>query len=384
MGFSRVMLAALAAFLVVSQCFASTFKREVGHDITASTQWHSELHVLNNPQSVKFDSKSAAPLTHLSEVLATVFGIPSAGKDSFDVPAVDILHRPRAQAVFILDSEVASAVKLSAKATFTLNHAPMDALAGLVTGLSGRQASEHGIVGRKWADLDGSIERAFSSMETLSSSKGVADVLAEATSGESLVVSFSSDRLLAKAAGIHERGLYNGINSYTFSYDGKNNHFVRFGNTRAQNIDLPKEVSAPLKSFITSLKTDVAPLSMDKYADRLFFVELLGAQTIISQLKAANKASGSNADLFICTFYSVEKLVASYGKNSAEVEAAVRVLNEVLPQLVSQFTAAYGGSSVSYVLALTEGIGAEVPMYTATVKHDLRRQAVSNSTNSST
>jgi len=254
--------------------------------------------------------------------------------------------------------------------------------------ISGQKPSQHGIVGKMWKDVDGSIIHGYSSKDSWSQVPSLLDIIYQTFHGESLIVSLSGDEQSAKVNSVNPR----------FRKSSKQDHIAYFrpnkldfkvsstGNTVIKNT--LRELSARhIRFFFESHEDSILNLLRNhagvdiKYnegfislhyaskdgtqqeahfdlslpEDMCLFSELQSSYSLVKVLHSPDVAPlihDDFPDFFAISFKSIDSLVEKYGRHSTRVIGALYVLDRSIPLLFDRFSQLYPNRLLSEIVLL--------------------------------
>jgi hypothetical protein len=265
---------------------------------------------------------------------------------------------------------------------------PQDFAATMATFATGRTPSQHGIVGKAWKNPI----RSFTAYkaQALPTVASVSDIIAQSFGGQSLIVSASGCYQMASSMAVHQylhsenpfwnhMGFY--LNTETNQFESLYDSEKHPSLVLSKNELIRSFASRKFSSAIQYLETrDVLvtsngePIQFDLAVeeDFLLFAELEFALSLLDQLKSdallKELVNDNIPDLYFLSFSSLFELKARYGNTSPQVAAALVVIDEILNQIMDEFSALYNNQISSEIMFL----GSKNAVRALSVNEDLK------------
>lgn len=295
---------------------------------------------------------SIAPLVaHVAGALATAFPAP--------MPEVKPALLAPAEAVLLLTvegltlAEVEAAAYPKLAALVAQSHAvelepsfmPRDRVSVAVSRVTGTTPADHGIATKAWLDAKtGEVVRAFAAGRDEAAARvaGLADVIGQSSQGRALLLSLSSDTQVAAAAGAHPslaRGSAASWPAAVLSYDSESR------TTKPAQIGGALAAPTFTVSFDDALAAlrrvapdQLAALDTTSPAEAALVAEL-GAPLVVLGRVAADAALAALLADGVADLVAIDLAAPAALKENA---AAMRLVDAVVPEIIAQFTAAWG------------------------------------------
>jgi len=315
----------------------------------------------------------------ISYLIGTPILNPSASRENF--PQVNIFEKDRANVLIVVDgvgADMVDSLQLKTlqqkgqRFNIVKEFYPQDNVASLTTMFTGYGPEVHGIVNKTWiSDEEGKV-LAYSNLYSSTQVVNVADVVSSTFNGRSLIVSASADAQIASIFAVNRFANQLAENAYSYHYCEKSGAFKNVREASIANVpsthdDLINAIASqvyPMRNKADSIKfsadTNEVAVSMpadnvhtkfdlSTKEDLMFFSEIVLAQSIVSSLNDVNTialVNDANPDLFTFAFSSVKALERLYGSDSAQVKAAVLILDGVIAKLAADLKTLYGRVAV--------------------------------------
>jgi len=253
---------------------------------------------------------------------------------------------------------------------------PQDTIASLATLISGYTPSVHGIVNSHWKTPQGIV--AAYGAGSLPATATITDIISQSFHGKSLIMSLSADFQMASAFGAHQylQASNQQWNNYGFYYDKSEKSF--------KSIYLVDEIGSPF----TIQKEEILQMIAKRYSNTntityhertnsilfvmdnteikfplnqeenfLFFAEIEFVLNAIEQLKSNEQlkalTTDSTPDMYNIVFSSVKALAKLYGRQSTNMQAAQKILDNTLTQIIKELNHLYDNKLTAEVVFLS-------------------------------
>jgi len=252
--------------------------------------------------------------------------------------------------------------------------------------ISGQKPSQHGIVGKMWKDVDGSIIHGYSSKDSWSQVPSLLDIIYQTFHGESLIVSLSGDEQSAKVNSVNPRFRKSLKQDYVAHFRPNKLDFKvsSTGNVAIKNA-LRELTAMQIRFYFESREDSILNLLRNhagidikynegfislRYAskdgtqqeahfdlslpeDMCLFSELQSSYSLVKVLHSPDVAPlihDDFPDFFAISFKSIDSLAEKYGQHSTRVIGALYVLDRTIPLLFDRFSRLYPNRLLSEIV----------------------------------
>eukprot|EP00823_Brevimastigomonas_motovehiculus_P004729 TRINITY_DN3225_c0_g1_i1.p1 TRINITY_DN3225_c0_g1~~TRINITY_DN3225_c0_g1_i1.p1 ORF type:complete len:555 (-),score=88.72 TRINITY_DN3225_c0_g1_i1:111-1775(-) len=346
------------------------------------------------------------PVENILDIVTHSFGLVQPNPTA-SIPSNGATARPAANVMFAIESfgeGDLSSQRLSHMSAFHSSHPSFhleylsrshDSLSLATSLATGSLPSSHGIVASHWKH-EGQDIQAFSSPSAWSYRATLSDLLAQTFDRKSLRISFSANEAAAFAfssnpslssslnehvISIHDHSIHSVSSSTPNLFSMSSSQILR---SLTQSGVLSSSIESPLSVHVSPSSDSIevmwitaasssssSPSSaataasvehkkvlfdLNSPADFAFFAELSFALTLPSSILQADELAAQVADnipdSYVVYFASLTALLKKYGRDSLELQTAVRLLDIIIPESWRRFSQLYNHHAVCELIFL--------------------------------
>lgn len=236
---------------------------------------------------------------------------------------------------------------------------PSDTVSDLTNFATGYGPEQHGVVSASWMSSQGEV-KAYKA-KALSRVATVADIVAQVSSGQSMVISSAADFQMASAFGVHPliRRNYPFGNMGTTFWDKETYSMQSVYGDGDKLSTLTKEYMQQLltqryrldgnKIFVFDEEVMMEAEELAFFAEISFTYYLVESAKNDAQFKRL--ITDQYADMITITFSSIKSLKEKYGV-SQKLEALLKVLDSAVSELMNTLNGAYSGRLAHQIIFL--------------------------------
>jgi hypothetical protein len=310
------------------------------------------------------DISSQIQETEVGDIISHLMGTTplNSQRSRAHFPKTDFFNKPKANLLFFLNSNHVGQLKTFSEETQTpilRETYPAQTVPNLVSMLSGRTPSSHGIIANQWKDAaSSSLIEANSEWDSAGSfSSNLQDIFTLTFGGRSLVISAAGARDIARSLSAKPYTLPAKSNNYgVYLKHGKNATSVYAKGNGKFSITY-EQISEIFGG--ETVQGDKCSLSMNKEAEFGLLAEVAFVEYVVRMLNADHEINALTVDdvpdMFSFGFTGLNKIEATYGADSAEMKCALDLVDSTMSKAIEGIKSVYGNILTEALVVSPDG-----------------------------